>query len=396
MKVNTDPQAIDEILSRGVQELIDKEHLRKRLLSGERLRIKFGIDPTSPHMHLGHTVPLRKLRQFQDLGHEAVLIIGGATAMVGDPTGRSQTRNQLSKAEVNSNKKTYLKQAKKVLTADRLEVCNNADWFGKMPMSEFLGLTSLVTVQQVMQREDFRIRVDDAENPLTAIEITYPVMQGYDSVMVKADVEIGGSDQLLNLHMGRRMQRRFHMSEQDILTVPLIEGTDGERKMSKSFANAIILEASPEEMFAQTMATKDELMVKYFTLITDLSLKEIDKIEAQMKQGENPRNIKARLAWEIVRMYHSSKEADKAAAAFDRMFRDHVAPEDVPELKLNGSMSIVDVLVAAKMVSSKTEARHVLDEGGVKVDGQVVKAYDAIIKTGSMIQKGKRHFVKAV
>src|SRR3989338_10022785 len=234
-KVNVDPRAVDEILSRGTVEIILKDHLRERMLSGEVLRVKFGIDPTSPHMHLGHTVPLRKLRQFQDLGHQAVLIIGDFTAMIGDPTGRSEERNRLSKKEVRKNQKTYLKQAGKILDLKKLEVRHNGEWFFKMPSQEFFELSSMVTIQQIMQREDFRKRVDDPDHPLSTIEILYPVMQGYDSVMVKADVEIGGVDQTLNLHMGRRIQRRSGIPEQDIVTVPIIEGTDGERKMSKSF-----------------------------------------------------------------------------------------------------------------------------------------------------------------
>jgi tyrosyl-tRNA synthetase len=265
-----------------------------------------------------------------------------------------------------------------------------------MSSQEFLGLTSLVSVQQVMQREDFRKRVDDPENPLTALEILYPVLQGYDSVMVKADVEIGGSDQLLNLHMGRRLQRRFDMPEQDVLTVPLIEGTDGVRKMSKSFGNAVILEARPEEMFAQTMTVADSLLVKYFMLLTDLSLEKIETINTELAAGKNPRDVKARLAWELVRMYHSSKEADLAASAFNRTFRDHEAPEEIPELKIKSPMPILDVLVAAKFVSSKSDARRVLEEGGVKVDGKVVEDTKFEVQAGSLIQKGKRHFVRIV
>lgn len=396
MKVNTDPKAIDEVLSRGVQELINREHLRARMLSGDRLRIKFGIDPTSPHMHLGHTVPLRKLRQFQDLGHQAVLIIGDATAMIGDPTGRSATRKALSIADIKKNQKTYLRQAGKVLDLKKLEVRHNGDWFHKMPQGEFLGLMSLISVQQVMQREDFRKRVEDPENPLTTLEIIYPPMQGYDSVMVRADVEIGGADQLLNLHMGRRMQRRFEMPEQDVLTVPLIEGTDGEKKMSKSFGNAIILEASAEEMFAQTMTIADGLIVKYYDLLTDFSLDQVKQVEQELERGKNPRDVKAQLAWALVRMYHSTKAADQARVAFDRTFKEHHAPADAPKIKVGSGMIIIDMLVEAGFVSSKSEARRVLGEGGVKIDGEVVYATDAMVKPGQLIQKGKRHFVRLV
>lgn len=242
-KVSTDKAKIEELLTRGVVEVIEQDHLRKQLLAGKKLRVKFGIDPTSPHMHLGHTVPLLKLREFQDLGHQAVLIIGDATAMIGDPSGRTETRQKLTKEEVQKNKKTYLEQAAKVLDMEHVEVHHNGEWFFPMSAKDFLELTSLVTVQQVLQREDFKKRVDDSEHPLSAIELSYPIMQGYDSVQVKADVEVGGQDQLLNLLMGRRLQRKFDQPEQDVLTVELIEGTDGVRKCLNHLVMLLLLKA---------------------------------------------------------------------------------------------------------------------------------------------------------
>lgn len=397
MKIVTDQNKVHEVLERGTIDVIEKEHLRTRMLSGEQLRIKFGIDPTSPHIHLGHTVPLRKLRQFQDLGHQAVLIIGDATGMIGDPTGRTESRKQLSREEIDENKKTYIAQAGKVIDIKKTEIRHNSEWFFPMSAEKFLGLTSLVTVQQVMQREDFRRRVDDAEHPLTTIEITYPIMQGYDSVMVRADVEIGGSDQLLNLHMGRRLQHKYNIPRQDILTVPLIEGTDGIRKMSKSFGNAIALEAPSDEMYAQTMSVVDELIIKYFTLLSDLSLSEIRTIEDDLQAGSNPRDAKARFAWELVRMYHSKKAADQAAETFDRLFRSHEVPEDMLTLSVvNSFVSLVDALVSAGFVNSKGEARRQIEQGGVKVDGKVVKDITTSVAAGSVIQKGKRFFVRIV
>lgn len=395
MAVSTDPQKIEELLTRGVEEVIVREHLEERLKSGKSLRIKFGIDPTSPHMHLGHTVPLRKLRQFQDAGHQAVLIIGDATAMIGDPTGRTEARKKLSRKEIDENKKTYIEQAGKILNLDTLEIRHNGEWFDKMSAAGFLELTSLVTVQQVLQREDFRKRVDDPENPLSALELAYPVMQGYDSVMVKADVEIGGYDQKLNLLMGRRIQRRFEMEEQDILTVPLMLGTDGERKMSKSFGNAISLEDSAKELFAKTMSIPDSLIVNYFTLLTSLSLKEIAEISKSLIREEvNPRDFKYRLAFEIAKSFRSESEAEEATEEFARLFQRHEAPENIPEVRVKGSMKISDVLVEVGFASSKSDARRLIDGGGVKVNDVVIEDAETIVTSGALIQKGKRHFVR--
>lgn len=391
---------IIDLLNRGVEDVVVKDHLRKRLLNGEKLRIKFGIDPTSPHMHLGHTVPLRKLRQFQDLGHQAVLIIGDGTAMIGDPTGRTEARKKLSDKEIDENKKTYIQQAGKILNLDKLEVQHNGDWFRTMSAGQFLELTSLVTVQQILQREDFRNRIDDSNHPLSALELAYPVMQGYDSVMVKADVELGGVDQTLNLMMGRRMQRRFDMPEQDVMTVPLLIGTDGERKMSKSFGNAIFLEDPSEEMFAKIMSIPDSLMINYFTLLTDLPTGQIGAIAQELSALKvNPRDIKALLATKIVSSFYGLNTAGMASKAFDKLFKSHETPEDVPVVKMKSAMNILDLLVETKLAPSKGEARRLVDGGGVKVDGAAVTGYDLEVtpsKEGVLIQKGKRHFVRVV
>jgi tyrosyl-tRNA synthetase len=400
MKIDTDPKKIEELLTRGVQEVIEQKHLEKRLQSGEPLRIKFGIDPTSPHMHLGHTVPLRKLRQFQDAGHQAVLIIGDATAMIGDPSGRIEARKNLSRKEIDENKKTYIDQAGKILNLETLEIRHNGEWFHSMSAADYLSLTSLVTVQQILQREDFSARLNDSENPLNALEIAYPVMQGYDSVMVKADVELGGYDQKLNLLMGRRLQRKFGQEEQDIMTVPLLLGTDGERKMSKSFGNSISLQDSKEEMYAKTMSIPDTLLINYFTLLTDVSIEEIRQISQTLIREEvNPRDIKARLAWEIVRSLYSSKDADLARGKFEDLFQKHEVPQDIPEHKIDSAMPIVDVLVGSGIAKSKSDARRLIEGGGVKLDGKVIEDLELIvkpIKDGVLIQKGKRHFVRVI
>jgi len=392
-KVSTDKAKIEEILSRGVVEVIEAAHLRKRMLAGEKLRIKFGIDPTSPHIHLGHTVPLLKLRAFQELGHQAVLIIGDATAMIGDPSGRSEERQQLSKEEVAKNKKTYLEQAAKVLDMEKVEVHHNGEWFFPMSAKDFLELTSLVTVQQVLQREDFKKRVDDPDHPLSALEISYPIMQGYDSVQIKADVEIGGQDQLLNLLMGRRLQRKLGQSEQDVLTVELIEGTDGARKMSKSFGNAIALEDKPNEMFGRVMSITDELIVRYFELLTPMSLEQVSDIEKQLQKDTNPRDLKIQLAKIIVSQYYDESAAEKAEEHFVNTFSKKEIPDDIPELAPKKN-NIVEVLVESGLCSSKSDVRRTIDGGGVRINDEKVEAYETEVKTGDVVQKGKRHFVK--
>lgn len=390
-KVITDEKRVDEVLTRGVDTVIVSEHLRERMLSGERLRIKFGIDPTSPHMHLGHTVPLRKLRQFQDLGHQAVLIIGDATAMIGDPTGRSEQRKQLTKEEVDANKKTYIEQAGKIIDIEKTEVRHNGEWFHKMSGAEFLGLTSLVTFAQVMQREDFRQRMDT----LSVIELTYPIMQGYDSVMVKADVEIGGADQLLNLHMGRRMQRKFDQTEQDLLTVPLIEGTDGIRKMSKSFGNNIPLESEPNDMFGLTMTIPDDVIIRYFQLLTDLSMDEITQYETLLAAGENPRNVKVQLAWRITRIFHGEQAANAARKTFEETFSQGIVPENIPEIRTNRERTLIDLLLEEGIVASKSEARQKIREGAITLDD--VKLEDPMrpmLGTNGVLKRGKKQFYR--
>jgi tyrosyl-tRNA synthetase len=399
MAVSTDPKKIEELLTRGVEEVIVADHLKAQLHSGKKLRIKFGIDPTSAYMHLGHTVPLRKLRQFQDAGHQAVLIIGDATAMIGDPTGRTQARKKLTRDEIDQNKQTYIQQAGKVLDLSSLEIHHNSEWFDPMSTAGFLELCSLVTAQQLLQRDDFRQRVDDAENPLTALEMAYPIMQGYDSVMVKADIELGGYDQKLNLLMGRRLQRRFDMPEQDIFTVPLLLGTDGVRKMSKSFGNSIAIEDQADAIFGKIMTIPDHLIIQYFLLVSDVSMKEIERVESEMHKGGNPRVAKAKLGWELVRMYHSAEQADAASQRFDQLFQKKQMPDEIPDHKMSGVMTVVDVLVDAGLAKSKGDARRLIEGGGVKVGEVVIEDPEMMVaptNEGVVIQKGKRHFVRII
>lgn len=401
-KISTDKKKIEEILTRAVDEVIVEDHLRKDLISGNRLRIKFGIDPTSPDIHLGHTVSLRKLQQFQELGHQAVLIIGDFTATVGDPSGRSEMRKQLTESEIGSNLKTYLKQASKVLDLKKAEIHYNSEWFKKEDALKLFELTSKVTVQRAMERDDFQKRITEGRD-VSMLEVLYPLLQGYDSVMVNASVEIGGRDQKFNLLMGRRVQRAYGMFEQDVMTTWLIEGTDGVRKMSKSFGNYIGLTEESNSMYGKIMSIPDDLIVKYFCALTDVPNAEVDemlKLSRTVGSSWDPRSAKARLAREIVTLYHGGKESQKAEEAFNRTFKNRETPEDIKEVKVGvSSMNVLDLLVATKLTSSKSEARRVVEQGGLKVDGKVIKDINAQIdikKAGTLLQKGPRTFLRAL
>lgn len=396
MKINTDPKKIEELLTRGVEEVIVEEHLRKELESGNKLRVKFGIDPTSPDLHLGHTVPLRKLQAFQELGHQAVLIIGDFTATIGDPSGRSEQRRQLSGEDVGKNLKTYLTQAKKVLDLSGVEIHYNSEWFAKEGLMQFYELTSKVTIQRAMERDDFQKRLAE-DRDVSTLEVLYPLLQGYDSVKVRANVEIGGRDQKFNLLMGRRVQRGYHMKEQDIMTTWLVEGTDGVRKMSKSFGNYIGLTEEPELMYGKIMSIPDDLIVKYFRALTNVPNDEVaDMLENSRSKAAgkwNPREEKARLAREIVKMYHSEKLAQEAQEYFINTFSKKEQPDEMPEIKPS-SYDIITVLVEAKICASKGDARRQIEQGGVKVNGEKISATDFKIKKGDVAQKGSRFFVR--
>jgi tyrosyl-tRNA synthetase len=339
-------------------------------------------------------VPLRKLRAFQDFGHQAVLIIGDFTATIGDPSGRSEQRKQLSKEEVEKNLKTYLAQAKKVLNLDKVEIYYNSEWFGKEGLMKLYELTSKVTIQRAMERDDFQKRLADNKD-ISTLEILYPLFQGYDSVKVKADVEIGGKDQKFNLLMGRRVQRGYNMKEQDIMTTWLIEGTDGSRKMSKSFGNYIGLMEAPESMHGKIMSIPDDLVIKYFQALTDVSGDEIRKMEKELKSGANPRDLKLRLAREIVAMYHSETAAKKAEKNFIKTFSLREMPEEIKKARVKNK-NILDVLVETGLCPSKSDARRNVEQGGVSFDRLVIKDIKFEIKKSGVLKKGKRHFIKII
>ncbi len=397
MEIIADKQKIKTLLTRAVSDVLVKENLEKKLDSGKKLRIKFGIDPTAPDIHLGHTVPLLKLRQFQELGHQAVLIIGDFTARIGDPTGRLEARKPLSESEVKRNMKNYLKQVAKVIDIKKTKIHYNSEWFNKMTAREFLELANKATVQQVTKREDFKNRIKENMD-ITGSEIMYPLLQGYDSVMVKSDVEIGGEDQLLNLLMGRRIQRAYNVSEQSILTTWLIEGTDGVKKMSKSSGNYISITEKPEIMFGKIMSILDSLIIKYFKALTVISDSEIDIMEMDLKSGKsNPRDAKNKLSYEIVKIYHGEKKAQEAEEEFNRVFKKKELPKEMPSATLQkGDRNIIDLLITLSLAPSKSQARRLVLGRAVKIGGEISNEPKAIVEIseGLIIQVGKRHFVK--
>ncbi len=386
------------LLNRGVEEIIDRVHLGEALNSGKKLRVKLGIDPTKPDLHLGHAVILRKLREFQNLGHRIILIIGDFTATIGDPSGRSDARKPLTEKEVKLNSKMYLEQVGKILDVRKIEVRHNSEWHKKEGLVSFLKLASAASIQQVLHREDFRKRIEE-ESDITFLEALYPLLQGYDSVKIKADVELGGTDQKFNLLMGRRVQRFYGMAEQDIMTLPLLEGTDGVRKMSKSYGNYIGLNESADVMFGKIMSVPDELITKYFILCTDVAGEEIVRTEKEMASGElNPRDAKARLAFEIVKIYHGEKVAKKAEEEFNEVFREKKLPEDIKEFHFGASeISLIDALLLTELASSKSEARRLIRQGAVRINQEKANDWKGEIDLAAgpvVLQIGNRRFAR--
>lgn len=389
-KIITDEQKVEQLLTRGVTEVINKEHLKKELMSGRQLRVKLGIDPTAPDLHLGHAVVLRKLREFQDLGHKAVLVIGDFTAQAGDPTGKSKTRVPLTEKQVKLNMAGYLKQAGKVINLRKAEVRYNSKWLTKIKFTELFRLMGLMNATQLLQRDDFRKRMEKEES-VRINELMYPIMQALDSVNLKADVELGGNDQLLNNLTGRTLMEKMDMQPQDVLTVQLLEGTDGKEKMSKSLGNYIGLSEPANEMFGKIMSVKDEAVNKYFLLCTNLSDSEIQSVAG------NPKEKKLRLAFEIVKMYHSEKAALAAQQEFDAVFGKKGVPTNIPEVVVaEHALRLSDLVSLTQLATSKSEARRLIEQGGVKVN-ELKKTDPAeviAIDDGMVVQVGPRRFVK--
>ncbi len=393
------------IIQSGVAGLTPLEAMKKKLDRGTPLNIKLGVDPTSPDLHIGHAVPLRKLRQFQDLGHEVTLIIGDGTAMIGDPSGRDTTRPQLSAEQIDANARTYMDQAMKVLDPEKTRVVHNRDWIFDLDLAELLGLLSNFTVARILERDDFSNRYHN-QQPIAMHEFIYPIMQAYDSVVIKADVELGGNDQLFNLLAGRELMEKRGMEPQVCLTLPLLEGLDGVRKMSKSYGNYVGLTDEPADMFGKIMSIPDELMPKYYRLATALPVAKVDEIEAGLAAGElDPNQSKRRLAREIIKIYHNEQAAADAEEQFDRVFKAHGVPEDIEVFDIaleddseKGGVYLPKLLADLKLVASGGEGRRMIDQGGVKVNGEVVAkgAYHmpASELTGATLQVGKRKWAR--
>lgn len=393
------------IIQSGAAGLTPLEAMKKKLDRGTPLNIKLGVDPTSPDLHIGHAVPLRKLRQFQDLGHEVTLIIGDGTAMIGDPSGRDTTRPQLSAEQIDANARTYMDQAMKVLDPEKTKVVHNRDWIFDLDLAELLGLLSNFTVARILERDDFSNRYHN-QQPIAMHEFIYPIMQAYDSVVIKADVELGGNDQLFNLLAGRELMEKRGMEPQVCLTLPLLEGLDGVRKMSKSYGNYVGLTDEPADMFGKIMSIPDELMPKYYRLATALPVAEVDEIEAGLAAGElDPNQSKRRLAREIIKIYHDEQAAADAEEQFDRIFKAHGVPEDIEVFDIaleddpeKGGVYLPKLLADLKLVASGGEGRRMIDQGGVKVNGEVVAKgtyhMPAFELAGATLQVGKRKWAK--
>lgn len=393
MEINTDSKKIDELLSRGVEEIIDKELLRKKLQSGKQLRIKLGIDPTSPNIHIGRAVPLLKLRDFQQLGHKIVLIIGDFTGVIGDTSDKESERPMLTPETVKQNLTNYIEQARKVINIDDCEVHYNSEWLGKLTYHEIGRQADVFSLNEFISRENIKKRLD-AGKRISLRELLYPLMQGYDSVAISADVEIGGTDQRFNLLAGRELQRNYKQFPQDIITNPLIEGLDG-RKMSSSWGNVINLFDSANDMYGKVMSVSDDLIIKYFTLTTRLDLDLISSYKKEIEAGANPRDYKMKLAWEITKFYHSETEAAAAQEYFINTFSKKEIPDDIADLKPS-AYDILTILIEAGFASTKSEAKRVIDQKGVKLGEKIIEDIKEEIVPGSIVQKGKRFFVKIV
>lgn len=393
MEINTKSEKIEELLSRGVDEIIDRESLEKKLKSGRQLRIKLGIDPTSPNIHVGRAVPLFKLRDFQQLGHKIILIIGDFTGVIGDTSDKESERPMLTPEAVKINLTNYIDQARKVIDIGQCEVHYNSEWLGKLTYYEIGRQADAFSLNEFASRENIKKRLD-AGKRISLRELLYPLMQGYDSVAISADVEIGGTDQRFNLLAGRELQRNYNQPAQDIITNPLIEGLDG-RKMSSSWGNAINLFDSAMDMYGKVMSLNDDLIIKYFTLTTRVDLAQVEEYKKKLAAGENPRDYKMKLAYEITRFYHSDAEASEAQNYFINTFSKKEIPNVVPEIKPT-SYDILTILVESGLAATKSEAKRIIEQNGVKIRELVISDPKEIINKGDIVQKGKRFFIKVI
>ena len=391
-------------LKKGAVDLIREEDLMLKMersaKTGKPLRIKLGLDPTAPDIHLGHTVVIRKLKAFQDLGHTVIFLIGDFTGMIGDPSGRNVMRPPLSRDEINANAETYQKQMFKLLDAEKTELRFNGEWMDKFTAADFVKLTAKTTVKQILERDDFDKRMRE-EKPISLHELLYPLVQGYDSVALESDVELGGTDQKFNLLMGRNLQREFEQEPQVIMTTPLLEGLDGVQKMSKSLGNYIGIEEPAGEMFGKVMSISDDLMWRWYELLTDMTVAEISNLKSEVDHGKNPRDIKVQLAKSIIKDFHSQADADAAEEEFNRRFVKKEVPDEVEERSVAvGKHRLVELLVETQLAASKGVAKRLIEQGGVRVNGEKATATGSEIdlSTGDsvLLQAGKLRFLRII
>ena len=391
------------LISHGVADLLPEDEFKKKLeksvATNTPLIVKLGLDPTAPDIHLGHTVVLRKLKLFQDFGHKVIILIGDFTARIGDPTGKSVTRPPLTEEQVITNAKTYQEQIFKVLDPEKTEVRFNSEWLSKLDFADVLKLASKYTVARMLERDDFHKRYTEGR-PISIHEFMYPLMQGYDSIALKADVEFGGTDQTFNLLMGRHLQGEEGMPEQTIITMPILEGLDGVQKMSKSLGNYIGISEAPSEMYGKAMSIPDELMMRYFMLVTDMSIEEQEQLSKNLESGAaHPRDVKMKLAHTIVRLYHGEEAANFGQDEFVRVFQKHAMPTDIPEYKVaitEEPVFVPQLLSDAGLTASNGEARRSIKAGAFKIDGEKCNEEHIVLKDGMVLQVGKRKFIKIV
>ncbi len=393
-----------EVIGRGSVDIINKEELKKKLeraiSSGKPLRVKAGFDPTAPDLHLGHTVLIQKMKHFQDLGHQVIFLIGDFTGLIGDPTGKSDTRPPLTPEQVQENAATYKEQIFKILDPEKTEVAFNSTWMNEMRSIDMIRLCAKYTVARMLEREDFKQRFQNQKS-IAVHEFIYPLIQGYDSVALKADVELGGTDQTFNLLVGRHIQKEYGQEPQIVLTMPLLEGLDGVNKMSKSLGNYVGITEEPFQMFGKLMSISDQLMFRYYELLSSLSMKDITGLQEAVEQGSiHPKEVKARLAMELVTRFHGREAADKARARFEAQFARKEIPEDIPEYVLGGdvdrsSVFLPRVLKEAGLVKSTSEARRLIKQGAVTIDGEKVSSDEvAVSGQGAVLKVGKRRFLR--
>lgn len=394
----TDVQTALSLIKRGVGELLIEAELADKLKSGRPLRVKAGFDPTAPDLHLGHTVLINKLRHFQELGHHVMFLIGDFTGMIGDPTGRNATRPPLSREQILDNAKTYREQVFKILDPEKTEVCFNSTWFEPIGAAGMIKLAALHTVARMLERDDFAKRYASGQ-PIAIHEFLYPLCQGYDSVAMRADVELGGTDQKFNLLVGRELQKHYGQQPQCILTMPLLEGLDGVQKMSKSYGNYVGINEPPKEIFGKLMSVSDELMWRYYELLSFRSVEEITRLRREIGEGRNPRDVKVLLAQEIVERFHSRRAAEEALADFEARFRQGAIPEEIEEFGVAcgpGGIAIAQVMKQVGLTSSTSEAMRMIEQGGVRLDGEKVSDRALELKAGVtvVLQVGKRKFAR--